>query len=524
MKKFNVFSLSIASLFFLIWPVSLIGAEIAWEEIGKDNLDLKTVLVNPEAPSIIFIGSKKGIFKSEDGGDSWRNILSIRGQNREINFLLFGPQDKNSLYAATGDGLYYSWNQGENWKRIFRGKNYLQNNCSTLAVLPAGIYLGTKGGLFVSRDKGRSWQKETGKIGNSQILSIAYNPKEANLIYVACIGGVFKTQDAGGKSWMRIFVAYAVENGEEKEGNEEDADEEAKNSIIRYISCDQNNSNYLYLATSRGVYQSQDRGESWALMPDYGLLDREVKFLLISRQSIIYAVTKSGIFEYTNGHWQELSLGIVVEDVSFLALDKDSNLYAACDKGLFKTNKVNFSANKQDNPIAIYYKDEPKINEIQQAAIKYAEVEPEKIMQWRNKASKKALLPEVSIGVNRDAGDLWHWETGSTTKTDDDVLRRGKEIMDWDLTLSWDLSELIWNSDQTSIDVRSRLMVQLRDDVLDEVTKLYFERIRVKMELDNLSIEDRKKRFEKELKLQELTAQLDALTGGYFSSQIKGKS
>jgi hypothetical protein len=64
-------------------------------------------------------------------------------------------------------------------------------------------------------------------------------------------------------------------------------------------------------------------------------------------------------------------------------------------------------------------------------------------------------------------------------------------------------------------------MVQLRDDILDEVTKLYFERIRVKMELGNLPIEDRKKRYDKELRLQELTASLDALTGGYFTQQIK---
>jgi hypothetical protein len=63
--------------------------------------------------------------------------------------------------------------------------------------------------------------------------------------------------------------------------------------------------------------------------------------------------------------------------------------------------------------------------------------------------------------------------------------------------------------------------VQLRDDILDEVTKIYFERLRVKMELDNISIEERKKRFEKELRIQELTASLDALTGGYFSEKVK---
>jgi hypothetical protein len=40
------------------------------------------------------------------------------------------------------------------------------------------------------------------------------------------------------------------------------------------------------------------------------------------------------------------------------------------------------------------------------------------------------------------------------------------------------------------------------------------------MEINNLTIEDSRKRYEKELKLQELTASLDALTGSYFSSHL----
>ena len=168
----------------------------------------------------------------------------------------------------------------------------------------------------------------------------------------------------------------------------------------------------------------------------------------------------------------------------------------------------------------IYCKDEPGINEVQQEAIKYAEVEPEKISLWRKQAAKKALLPTLSAGVNRDTGDLWHWESGSTTKSGDDALVRGRDSVGWDIRLTWDLGELVWNNDQTSIDVRSRLMVELRGDILDEVTKMYFERIRVKIEMDNLAIEDRKKWAEKELRLQELTASLDALTGGYFSKRL----
>jgi hypothetical protein len=64
-------------------------------------------------------------------------------------------------------------------------------------------------------------------------------------------------------------------------------------------------------------------------------------------------------------------------------------------------------------------------------------------------------------------------------------------------------------------------VVELRDDILDEVNKLYFERLRVKSELDNLAIEDRNKRFDKQLKLEELTASLDSLTAGYYSEQLR---
>jgi photosystem II stability/assembly factor-like uncharacterized protein len=460
MKKVVVI-LMVLGVFVVGLTAGSFAGEIIWQDIGRGNLNLKTVLVNPGDNRIIYIGTNRGVLKTEDGGESWRNILLIKGQNQAVNFLLFDSLDKNSLYAATGNGLYYSNNQGKDWKRLFQGKNALENDCITLGILPYAIYLGSKQGLLLSKDKGRSWIKERGKLGNSHILTIAYNLKEPKFVYIACLDGIFKTQDAG-QSWERIFVSSPTENGQDIEEMTEDQDEEERFSGIRYISIDPTNPNYLYLATARGVYQSRDRGTAWELLSGQGSLNREVKFLLISKESRLYAVTKSAVFEYKQDKWHELSLGLAVEETSFLSLDNQDNLYAACDKGLFKTNTGYFVKDRQNDIASLYIKDEPEINEVQQAAIRYAEVYPEKIERWRKQAAKKAWLPQVSLGVNRNTTDLWHWEGGSTTKTDDDILRRGRDSIDWDVTLSWNLGELIWNDDQTNIDVRSKLMVQLR--------------------------------------------------------------
>ena len=530
MKKDRIILFILIS-FILGHVVTLFAQDIVWQDIGRENLNLKTVLVDADKPPILYIGSDKGVLRSEDGGESWRNILLVKGQNKTVNFLLFEPKDKNSLYAASENGLFYSTNQGRDWKRIFQGKNYLENDCTTLAVLSETLYLGTKGGLFVSKDKGRSWHKETTQLGNTHILAIAYNLREPNHTYIACIDGVFKSKDSG-QSWERIFITHTIESDSNEEEVTEDQDEEEKSSHLRYITIDQNNANYLYLATSRGVYISQDKGQNWESLSSFGLLNRDVRFLLVSSESHLYAVTESGVFEYINNRWQELSLKLVAGEVRFLALDKQDNLYAACDKGLFKANISYFSSNKQDSIITEYCKDEPKINEIQAAAIKYAEVEPEKISRWRRQAAKRALLPKVTIGMDRDkdktvSNSIWgtYGSNSSPGKyyigPDDETRYNNKN---WNISLTWELGDLIWSDDQTNIDVRSKLMVQLREDILDEVTKLYFERIRVKMEVDNLNIEERKKRFEKELKLQELTASLDALTGGYFSQQLKNKT
>ncbi|MCG8430218.1 MAG: TolC family protein [Candidatus Omnitrophica bacterium] len=158
---------------------------------------------------------------------------------------------------------------------------------------------------------------------------------------------------------------------------------------------------------------------------------------------------------------------------------------------------------------------EPSVREVQRAAVRYAGLENEKFQSWRSKAAGKAWFPRLSVGIDYDTGDLWHWEGGSTTRQGDDILRKGKTSTEWDITLSWDLSDIVWNKDQTSIDTRYSIAVRIRQAVLARVTKLYYERQKARQKLETL--ENQGERKEQELQIEELTAMLDALTGGLFS-------
>lgn len=451
---------AVIGLLVLALRFNVFANEVIWQEIGRENTGSRVVLVDTDNPSNIYLGSSKGVLKSEDGGQTWRNVLSVKGQNKVVNYLSFGPQDKNSLYAATGNGLFYSSNQGRSWKRIFQGKNPLEDDCTALAILPYAIYLGTKAGLFISTDSARTWYKEPGIIGKSYIFNIVYSPKETDYLYLACLDGVFRSKNKG-DSWEKVFTSHLKESADDTEEKTDDQDEAVQFSDIRYLSIDPNNPRILYLATSKGVYKSQDRGENWEMLGGYGLLSSDIRFLLVSVKSHFYAVSKSGIFEYQDERWQELSLRLVAEEIRFLCLDSQDNLYAACDKGLFKANIKLPYDDKENSMIALYFKDEPAIDEVRQAAIKYADVEPEKILGWRKQAKMKAILPKLTVDLDRSESTNYEIYTSATTR----YIYEGPRDKSngYDVTLSWELGDLIWNDAQTSIDVRSRLMDKTRD-------------------------------------------------------------
>ncbi len=487
-------------------------AEDEWRYLSAGIGDVQSISVGAQSHNQVFFGAKSGFYKTTDRGAGWRFSRVGNTAANDIRQLCIRKAGETTIYAATAGGLYKSNNNGDSWVRVFTGRNEAERDSAALAVSEARIYLGTAAGLFIGDLKTRRWTKAAG-LNVTGIAEIGLDQSDSKYIYIACRQGAFYSRDAA-HSWQPVIFALGPRGASDT--GDGAAEAAVKDSRVYSVSV-MPTTGSVYYATSRGLYGSHNHAGSWERLTSYGLLGKEAYKVLGTLDNRLLAITDKGIFEFKSGRWQELSLRLSAQGINTLSVGPLGALYAGCRDGLYMMTPSK-EGPKSDAPDPQNFQG-PAIRQVQEAAIRYTDLGTQKIRQWRSRAANKAWLPQLNLGLNRDVTDLWHWESGSTTKNGDDVLARGKDSLEWDVSLSWDLGEIIWNDDELAIDVRARLLTQQRQDLLDEVTKLYYERIRVQEDLAGLRIEEVKKRRDKQLRLAELTAMLDGMTGNYFSNQ-----
>ncbi len=505
---------------------------VLWRDVtsGIYDTDIKAVTLTPQEPIIAYIASKSNLYRARKSGQGWENIFSVGISGVEINTIYIDPFDSDTVYLGTTDGLYKSKDGGNSWQRIFKGIGGEENRVFAIAVDYSGaILVGTGRGMFASKDHGLTWVGVTDVPKDSIIYYIAVSPVDKGLIYIATEKGIYKSDDE--MRWNRIFASPFVSPAElEYDGEEDEKQQEVEQGVlIRTIAIDPDDRDVIYAGTTKGVYVSKDAGSSWSLLEENGLLDRDIHHLIVDRRypGHLYAATSGGVFMYDRflQRWTDLYKGLTSTDVRYIAISHGRGtavLWAAARRGVFRARLVEGSDGGADIDIDEILKErfpnEPRIEEIQAAAIRYGEVHPDKIARWRKDAALKAWLPDLKVSY--DKGRDWSssgYFYGGVYRDDD--ITYGKD-RGWSVSLTWELGDLIWNDAQTSIDVRSRLMVQLRDDLLNEVTRLYFERRRLQIDMVLNPPSTLKEKMEKELRLQELTARIDALTGFYLSKRL----
>jgi len=469
----------------------------------------------------------------EGSGGRWEPLLSVRGADALVHDVIVGAVGATHGYAATDEGVYVTDDGGAHWRRTFKGGGRGDRAAYHLVVDPSNaqrVWLAAAAGLFRSDDAGETWSMVTGDLPEGAARWVAISSIEPEHMHIITDQGLFASVDSGGH-WQRRFEVSQSEVDETEENGDVSANGDALIQSARALtsivvvsgtSGSGERREWFYATGLDGVVASEDRGATWRRCSTIGLDGVAVHHGVWWGETLCVA-TDQGVFRYREAdeRWEAVGIGLGAVAAHRLTGDVvSSGLWAATENGVFRLVMEgepagSLSPSAGESKQAVVSSNEPTIGDVQEMAVRYAEVHPDKIRDWRRAAAAQAVLPTVSVSYdqNRSVADRTDEGTYPAYQVTDEKDRDDN----WTFSVSWDLGDLVWSGDQTSIDVRSRLMVQLRDDILDEVNRLYFERKRLLASVAGRVSDESSARVEQEIRLEELTAGLDALTGGWFS-------
>jgi photosystem II stability/assembly factor-like uncharacterized protein len=249
----------------------------------------------------------------------WTQLRVFDGR---INTLLINiPVTTPVLYAGTDGGVFKSKDRGKTWIPCNEGLS--SRLVRALAIDPDNpnrLYAGTwNGKVFVSTDAGTSWHDRSLGLQPYEIRGLAVHTHDPRKLYAAIPQGVFTTTD-GGLHWQEAGHLTGT---------------------LTCLVMDPERPDVLYVGTSdQGVFRSTNGGASWSpLHTDF----REVSALVMVPRtpSVIYAISNGKVYRTETGgqFWTYADYWLDTAVACSLAVNpKDPReVYVGLEDGLYKS-------------------------------------------------------------------------------------------------------------------------------------------------------------------------------------------
>ncbi len=506
-----------------------LNAMDAWQKPAQPpgSTSLQAVIPDPLNAGKLIVASQGEIFSGTQNGP-WEK-LDARQAPKSVRRMFSFVSMPESLFLISEEGGFECSFKSRECSKFLRASGTASPAPLSMAVDPADKdhwLVGTEKGLMESDDRGRTWFPFSGF--RSDPVSLLQFTEEG--LFVGAGPGLFFSTDRA--HFRKVFSVSAVEIENEKTPEDNFSEESLASGpagFYHLISLPEKKS--LWLAGSGGVFKSMDSGLSWKSLPASGLQTAEVRHLVYSEKTRqVFAGTSHGIFvfEPERNAWKKIYAGLETESVLGMALareDRRETLVTITPAGfffypVFPDHIEPAASGGVPELFQSLVRLEPTAWQVQRQSVHYANVKNGKIKRWQAESRLAAILPSFSFGKDFDKGNSIDIDRGGTNDADRYILGPDDINRGWDINVSWDLGDFIYSSDQTSIDSREKLMVELRNDILAEVIRIYYERRRLQMDLAFNPPASAQEHYEKLLRIDEMTALLDGFTNHFFSKKL----
>lgn len=278
-------------------------ASVPLRTIGPATMSgrITDIAVNESNPFEFYAASATGgVWRTSDNGITWTPVFD-REATHSVGAIAVDQRDPNVVWVGTGeatnrqssswgDGIYKSTDGGKTWRNMGLGASH---HIARIAIDPGNpdvVYVAVPGhlwgpnedrGLYKTTDGGRSWSRILQRDQDTGAVDVAIDPSDPNTLYAAMYqrrrqpfgfvgggpgSGLYKSTDAG-RTWRRL-VSGLPQGNYGRIG----ISIYRKDPRVVYISLEQGSrytSSISYARRLGGVYRSEDKGETWRHMGDW---------------------------------------------------------------------------------------------------------------------------------------------------------------------------------------------------------------------------------------------------------------
>jgi photosystem II stability/assembly factor-like uncharacterized protein len=187
-----------------------------------------------------------GVARSTDGGQTFTLLPGIAGQ--AVRALAQAPSAPNVLVAGTLTGIFRTGDGGRTWRRISPEGHIDLKNVGSVAFDPVAadtIYAGTWHLPWKTKDGGRTWYPiSKGLIEDSDIMTLTIDRQRPAVVYATACSGIYRSTDAAAR-WTKI---RGIPSSSRR---------------TRAFAQSPNDSQLLLAGTTEGLWLSRDGGGTW---------------------------------------------------------------------------------------------------------------------------------------------------------------------------------------------------------------------------------------------------------------------
>ncbi|MBI2818422.1 MAG: transcriptional regulator, partial [Acidobacteria bacterium] len=247
-----------------------------------------------------------GVFKTTDGGRTWRTLEGIQGQS--VRALALAPSRSKILVAGTLEGVFRSEDAGEHWQRISPLGHAEIHSVESVAIDPRDpqiIYAGTWHLPWKTTDGGAHWTSiKKGMVDDSDVFSIAIHPTRPNRIYATACTGIYRSDNAGA-DWKKI---QGIPNSSRR---------------THTLALDPRDPEILYAGTTEGLWRTSDGGVSWHRLTAHTWVINDIHLDPSQPAHFLIAMDRAGVMESWDGGntFREANRGYAQRQISRIVSD-----------------------------------------------------------------------------------------------------------------------------------------------------------------------------------------------------------